>query len=714
MIMIEKAKNRIHLRSTRPTAGVQKTVPGATFNKGTVTAGGPYWSMPLSLTGCQALRQRFGQELTIGPELWAWARAEISRNTTLKTLASARDAELVRLPAVAPVLAAAMEKRTYQRVGARFIAEARACLIGDQPGLGKTLEALGGIVEADCGGPYLVVTPKTAVQSVWAREIPRWLGKRSRVVTVPDGRAARDKILDDLQYGPDVYDGQPMADTEAALEAYAPLWARTWVVVHPEMVRTQVWWVCGVCGQETRAKAGKVVLGCQHEAELRRPNRVAHTFPQLFDVEWGAIICDESDRSLLRQTGTPTQTRCGMERLPVRADGLKIALSGTPFRGRPHLLWGTLNWLDPEAHPAFWSWCERYWTVTAGQFGGRDLGELHNEEALWASLDAYVLRRTKEEAAPDMPAKTYAGTPAYGVDGPIGVWLPMEPAQKRMYDEMLKTSVATLESGEELSAVGVLAEMTRLKQFAGSAGVMVRKTKRVMKASADQQYQEARAALASGGLARLKRKDFEDEWAEVQGEPQFEPSLPSNKFDYVVQLLTELGYPDDPSTKVVIASQFTSVLDLFAAELPGALQKASDHPRTPLPSRMRPRMLTGAVTGKARETAIDEMNAPLGKGAHILLLNTKAGGVAITLDTADVMVILDETWIPDDQEQLEDRIHRVSNPRPVTYYYLRSLDSIDLGIALVNETREYATKRLLDGRRGIAYGKAIMDRTKGL
>lgn len=97
-----------------------------------------------------------------------------------------------------------------------------------------------------------------------------------------------------------------------------------------------------------------------------------------------------------------------------------------------------------------------------------------------------------------------------------------------------------------------------------------------------------------------------------------------------------------------------------------------------------------------------------------MLLQTKTGGVAITLDQADVMVFLDEMWIPDDQEQAEDRIHRVSRPRPVFYHYLRSLDSVDLGIALTNAERESVSKRLLDGRRGVEYARAVLKRTREL
>lgn len=686
MITIEKVGNRIQLRSSRPTPGLSKTVPGANFNKAQGKATGPFWSLPLSLTGCRSLRERFGDELEIGPALWAWARDEKARASAMRELAGARDAELVLLPKKAPALAKAMEARTYQRVGALFVSQARNCLVADQPGLGKTLEALGGVTEADCPGPYLVVTPKTAVQSVWAREIPRWLGDRHRVVTVPDGAAKRNQIL--------------------SAWARAGLDERTWVVVHPEMVRTRVWWVCGVCPKETPRKAGKVELKCGHPADLRKANRVDHTFPQLFGIEWGAVICDESDRSLLRLSGTPTQTRQGMEMLQTRESGLRVAMSGTPTRGRPQLLWGTLNWIDPEAFPAFWSWCEAHWDVTDGKYGGKTIGKLVREEELWRSLDPYVLRRTKEEVAPDLPPKSYAGTPAFGAEGPVAVWLEMEAAQSRMYLEMLDSSVATLEDGSEISAVGILAELMRLKQFANSCGKIEVKQSKLSAAS--------EAAVWKRAARKGESLTAEQVDALLAEKYLFKPALPSNKFEYLVQLLSELGYPDDPQTKVVIASQFTGILNLFAAELPARLQALSEHPRTPLRPIMTPVLLTGEVTGRRREDAIDSMNLPVGQGAHLMFLNTKAGGVAITLDEVDVMVVLDETWIPDDQEQLEDRIHRVSRPRAVTYYYLKSLDTVDLGIALTNESREYDTKRLLDGRRGIQYGRAVLDKTKEL
>lgn len=683
---LAKSGRRIYLSTSRPLAGLKMAIPGAAFNQGRY--GKPYWSLPLSMPVCRRLREEFGSELVIGPALWDWAKTEQAKAVVMSTLAAARDANLQIVPTVAPRLAKAMASRTYQRVGARFIAEARAngagCLVADQPGLGKTLEALGGVVESRIAGPYLVVTPKTATNTVWGAEIPRWL-EGQIVVTLPDGDVTRNKIRTPQR-----------ARRDAVLDSLAssPRLDATWVVVHPEAVRARVYWVCGVCGSETPKKYGRVELKCVHDPELRKNDLVVHEYPQIFSREWGAVIADESDRSLLRLSGTPTQTRQGMEMIRLRADGLRLAMTGTPTRGRPHLLWGTLNWLDSKAHPSFWNWVELFWELTSNGYSNYVIGKLLREEDLWRSLDRYVLRRTKAEVAPDLPPKTYVGTPAIpgDEDSPHGVWLPMEGVQAKAYRDMLETSVADLEDGSRVEAIGILAELTRLKQFAGASGRVILKLVRC------EDYFEC----PDGPEPHRHEK------------MQFNPSMPSNKFEYLVQLLDELGFPDDPTTKVLVVSQFTEMLELFARELPARLQALSAHSGTPIKPEQRPVLLTGAQTGSKRENAIAAMNEPVGSGAHLMLLQTKTGGVAITLDRADVMVFLDETWIPDDQEQAEDRIHRVSRPRPVFYHYLRSLDSVDLGIALTNAERESVSKRLLDGRRGVEYARAVLKRTREL
>lgn len=624
-------KNRIHVVAPYRIASLGESVPGANFVK-TPT---PHWTTPLTMSACVALRSKFGAALEIGPQLRAWASAEKERGARLGSLGRAADAVLRRVPAKAPELAEAMNRRTYQRVGARFIAEGRNVLIGDHPGLGKTLEALAGIVESGVEGNVLIFCPKTAITAVWGPEIRRWLPGRP-VLTMPDGGTRRRKLLDGF------FARKPLSKTQ-------------FVIANIEMARTKSFWHCEECGEDTAHTSRRKVLDCGHDPRgATTLNR--HEYPQLFANDWAAVVVDESQNALIRSSGIDTQTRRGMTLLRIKADGLRIALSGTPFRSRPHQLWGTLNWLNPKGFTSMWSWAETFFHINEDQYA-RTIGSIRPEAetALWESLNGVLLRRTKAEVASDLPPKAYVGE-AHPLG--TGVWIPMEPEQSKAYQQMLDTSVAVLASGE-LNAIGVLAEMTRLKQFAVAHG------------------------------------DVQDS--------AFLPSLPSNKFNYLLQMLEERGFMSgDPTCKVVVASQFTGVLNLFGREL---MEKIG---------RNQVVGITGEVTGARRTEALEKFNLPVGQGPHLMFLNTKAGGVAITIDSADEMVVLDETWVPDEQEQMEDRIHRVSKPRPVFYHYLRSLGSIEEAIASVNLDRDIDSKRLLDGRRGVAYAEKVIDASRKL
>jgi SNF2 family DNA or RNA helicase len=591
----------------------------------------------------------------------------IEREERLLDLAEASDATLLRVPTVAPILAKAMEGRTYQRVASRFIVEGWSrggVLIGDHPGLGKTLEAIGGIIESGVPGPYLVICPKTAVLSVWAREIPRWWPE-ANPMPLPDGRAKREGIIAGFANLAQMN----AEDAARGIESLMPL-DKTFLIINPEVARVKAWWVCDRCGDRTKWKAGPKKFECTDGFDPantgHRENEIE--FPRLFDIEWGAIICDESDKMLVRLTGTPTQVRLGAEMLRIRPDGARIPMSGTPFRSRPHLLWGTLNWMYPKEYTSAWRFIEKFWDVTVGGYTGtaRKIGQLKPgaEKRMNAELSRVMLRRTKEEVAPDLPPKTYVGTPLNPAEptSPVAVWLDMDPAQRKLYNQMKDSSVATL-AGGSLNAIGVLAEMTRLKQFSISCGRLV----------------EGRNGL------------------------EFRPQLPSNKLEYIWAKMEELGFPDDPETKVVVASQFTQIVDLFCTEIERRLGSK-------YMEKLGIAKITGAITGRKRAETIDAINMPVGSGSpHIVGINTKAGGVAITIDTADHMFITDRTYIPDDQLQLEDRIHRVSAPRPVFYHYLESANSIDQAIAEVNAERAAVSHMALDGRRGIEYARRVLE-----
>lgn len=647
MIQIDKKGRRIEIRSDVPLPGLRSAVPGAyESTNGT-------WTVPLSMESCKLLRQKYGRKLRVGTELQRWARGVRDNREYMAKLAAAGDAELEVLPKVAPKLAKAMEKRTYQRVAVRFIADNSATLEADDPGLGKTLIALGGILEAEVPGPYLVIAPKIASRTVWAREIQRRLPRQHRAITMPETRLARERKLRLTHFH-----------------------ETTWLIVHPEMMLCQTWLVCQeinkagkVCGKRSKFKGRQQrVLDCKHIRNRKTRKIDEPAFKRLFDVAWGAVVIDESHESLVRRGGVPTQRRNGMDKMNIRPDGLKIAMSGTPMKGKPHQLWGTLNWLDPKTYSAFYRWAELYWQK--GGKTGYEIGEFRQdrEEMLWDSLKSVAIRRTKAEVAQDLPPKTYVGTPLVLEDetSPVGIWLEMEGRQAKAYEQMLERSSADLQSGR-LEAITALAELTRLKQLACSFGDI-----------------EETSYIAADG--------------EVEYRHKFYPTLPSNKFEWCIEQLEEWGFPHNPITKVILASNYTSLLGMFAAGI-------EKHFRTK-PGKQLTCMVTGR-NARTREAVLDRFNED--DNETIMLLNTRAGGTAITIDTADKMVFISQERDPDRQTQAEDRIHRISNPRQCMYYYLGSLGTVDMGTAIISQQRDEETRRLLDVRRGVSYVRKVLD-----
>lgn len=654
------------------------------------------WSAPLGMATCRLLRAEFGQSLEIGPRLWAWSAREVEAEKHQKALGTGLGAvELPRITQDFPSLATALQSRPYQTRGARFVADGVTVLVADDPGLGKTTETIAGIIESGRPGPYLIAAPVAAMSDAWEREIAVRLGDSARICSITGSKLRRQQRL------------------QEALRPDRPQ-DITWVITNVEMLRTKSWWICPVCrvknelAQSTFNRAMETftkdaiyvrplpeepyfevdrweasdkpkssIIDCGHD-----PSRVSlfheHQYPELFSVEWGALVMDECQRSLLRNTGKQSLVRNGAMLLQ---GGLRVALSGTPMRGKPQRLWGILNWLNRKHFSSRWAFIQRYWEVTATGYGGAlEIGDFLDERAgiFNADLDRYMLRRSKLEVSPELPPKAYMGTPLDldDLSSPVAVWLPMGPEQTKSFQTMAALGTAEVEGGK-VDAIGVLAILTRLKQFSSAYGQILTKTKRRKGVSRHGEAWEA---------------DFDEDY--------FEPQLPSNKYDWSEQFLIErniIGDPDEaPTGKVVIVSQFTSLLKVFASQL------FAKHDM--LYSR-----LTGSVTGAERQRQIDRFN-DMDSGINVMFLNTIAGGVAVTLDAADDMVFLDETHVPDDQKQAEGRN---DNRRPEVkvaqrrYWYLKSIGSMDEAIARTNARREAEQHWHLDGRRGVEYAREV-------
>lgn len=70
----------------------------------------------------------------------------------------------------------------YQGPGIQYAYEKKRCIIGDKPGLGKTLQSIGAVLAHDAF-PCLVICPDDPGPTNWEREWAKWTDKRAKVLT---------------------------------------------------------------------------------------------------------------------------------------------------------------------------------------------------------------------------------------------------------------------------------------------------------------------------------------------------------------------------------------------------------------------------------------------------------------------------------------------------------------------------------------------------
>jgi SNF2 family DNA or RNA helicase len=588
-----------------------------------------WWEFPLHWDTCvntRKMAKKYDAKIVINPPLREWALNEKARQEAIPDVQSVDLVDLANVRSNYPAIWNAISGRPFQTVGAAFAARNRNCLIADQPGLGKTVQSIAAIIESGCTGPILVVAPKAAAKLTWPEELARWLPNDMVFVL-----------------GAHLTPSQRASHLKAQIETANHGGERCWIITSPNYVRIKA--EMDDYGKYKKVNGQKVI------------NPVGEAVMEIFDITWSAVIVDESHQTLAGASGDKKKQsaqRVGLGALDVRDDGLRIALSGTPFRGKEEYLWGQLNFLRPDLYRSRWRWINQFFSVEQGRYGML-IGGLSDKAGMYQDASKVMIRRTKSEVAKDMPPKMYGGyplEPAFPEDN-VAVWLDMDPKQAKAYDEIKRKAEAEIEGGT-LMTMGVLSELTRLKQFAGSYGMMT-------------------------------------------PEGHFKPTLPSNKFDWLVEYLDERGIAkelDKDAPKIVVASQFSQLIDCFAAGLEALGIKTWK--------------FTGSTSDKNREFIKADWQHNESSDFRVLLLTTTAGGVSLTLDAASDLVILDETWNTDDQEQLEDRLHRLSRIHQVTIWKVFSRGTIEEGIARNNFKSEMSIKSIIDGERGVNFTKALV------
>ena len=389
-----------------------KSLPGASWSPKEQV-----WRAPLSWTTCLALRSTFRDGLTVGPNLTEWATNEL--NTRINPSNAFRELESAD---------GDEDLFPHQRAGVQFLKTARRALLADEPGLGKTAQAIRALKAIQDSGeqvfPALIVCPNTLKKN-WAREFGRWWpGVKTQVIK---GTSAQRKKQ--FESGADVYIiNWESLRSHSRLSGYGSI-----ALVH-----------CKACGGLNEA-----VTETRCEVHPRELNA----------IDFKAVVADEIHRS--------KDPKSKQSRALWSATGdaeIRFALTGTPIANNVVDLWSILHWLSPKDWPSKTKWIDRMIDIMLNAFGGMMVIGVKPmmQDEFYKSVNPVMRRMLKKVVLPHLP-------PVMNERRDVE----MSPKQRKAYEQMRDTMIAELESGDALTAPSILTQTTRLLQFASSYADMV-------------------------------------------------------------------------------------------------------------------------------------------------------------------------------------------------------------------------------------------------
>jgi SNF2 family DNA or RNA helicase len=158
---------------------------------------------------------------------------------------------------------------------------------------------------------------------------------------------------------------------------------------------------------------------------------------------------------------------------------------------------------------------------------------------------------------------------------------------------------------------------------------------------------------------------------------------PSTKIIYLLNILEK----ETPSHKVIVFSQFTTMLDLIEPFLKRTGYNFSRY--------------DGSMRNDLREASLERLRND--KRTRVLLCSLKCGSLGLNLTAASRVVILEPFWNPFVEEQAIDRVHRINQTQDVVVYRLTIYSTVEERILDLQEAKRKLAKAAIEG------GKAKMN-----
>ncbi len=297
----------------------------------------------------------------------------------------------------------------------------------------------------------------------------------------------------------------------------------------------------------------------------------------------------------------------------------RIVVTGTPIENNTFDLYAQFNFLNPGFFGSQKDFKDKY----ANEIDGKN--DIARADELKKMIHPFLLRRTKKQVANDLPEKTEQILP-----------VEMGADQRKVYNHYLKEIRSQIlgliaKDGLANSKMYILQGMMKLRQVCNSPELI---------------------------------KDSEFDCQE------------SAKID----LLMEKLIPLIKTNKVLVFSQFTSMLALIQARLESE------------------QIAFSYLDGKTnkRLELVNEFNE--NESNRVFLISLKAGGTGLNLTSADYVFLIDPWWNPAAESQAIDRTHRIGQKNHVFAYKLICENSIEEKIIKLQEKKKMLSEDLIQAQ----------------
>ena len=380
--------------------------------------------------------------------------------------------------------------------------------------------------------------------------------------------------------------------------------------------------------------------------------------------DWAWVVCDEAQ--FVKNHTSATYKAVRRLRSPST-----IAITGTPLENSLMDLWALMSIAAPGLLPD----PERFGQVYRKPI---DRGDAEALGRLRRRMRPFLLRRTKEQVAADLPAKT---------EQVLSVELGAK--HRKAYDQRLARErqriLGLLEEDTVQSRFIALKALTTLRQMALDPALVDREDGMEPGAAESAGGGEARetgeAAGGTGGSVKRAARGAKAVKGKAAGAPATGRSGPGRRPSpsaKVEVLVEHLGPILSEGHRALVFSQFTRYLSGVREHLEA--------------TGVRTAYMDGSTPD--RQKVIDAFRAG---EADVFLISLKAGGFGLTLTEADYVFLLDPWWNPQAEEQAVDRTHRIGQDKPVMVYRLVSADTIEEKVMALKEKKAELFARVVEG-----------------